>query len=272
MITSFLDRLTAEDREVLGSALVGGAGWEAVQDEVAGRPWRLVDLLSDPLLLDAVVDPRLGPGSAVSPALLFAVFVCHAAAELRAATHVAEWVGPHARVPVFDVEEVQEFLEAPGRVLFLVDLLTSFADAGPMGGIDDLVAMAAMVDQSPRRYRRLADLALFLAGVFPDRTLLRPSGGREAGSVGGDDGCRDSLHPRRRAGGDHLRGGGVGPPVVCPGGRSRRFAGGRRRPGRPFPARSTHPHPRLRPPPLPSGGVNSVVASAPPMVDRRIPS
>ena len=184
MITGFLDRLTAEDREVLGSALVGGAGWEAVQDEVAGRPWRLVDLLSDPLLLDAVVDPRLGPGSAVSPALLFAVFVCHAAAELRAATHVAEWVGPHARVPVFDVEEVQEFLEAPGRVLFLVDLLTSFADAGPMGGIDDLVAMAAMVDQSPRRYRRLADLALFLAGVFPDRTLLRPYSPAEAEKLG----------------------------------------------------------------------------------------
>jgi len=182
--TSLLDRLTAGDREVLGRILGGSAGWEDFEKEVTGHPWRLMDLLADPALLDAVLDPRLGPGSAVSPTLLFAVFVCHAAAELRSAGHVAEWAGPHARVPVFDVGEVQEFLEAPGRVLFLVELLTSFAGTAPGRGIDDLVTLAEMSDDSPGWYRRLADLVLFLAGVFPDRTLLRPYSPAEAEKLG----------------------------------------------------------------------------------------
>ncbi len=184
MATRLLERLTCEDRQVLLTALTDGRDWEAFREEVDGHPWRLIDLLAHPDLLDAVLDPRVGPGASVSPVLLFSVFVCHAADELRRAGHLTEWAGPRARVPVFDVDEVREFLESPGRILYLVDLLVSFAEHGFAGDVDDLVALAERAIDVPSWYRRLGDLLLFLAGVFPDRTLRRPYTPSEAETLG----------------------------------------------------------------------------------------
>ena len=135
------------------------------------------------------------PASLASPFLIFAVAVHRAAAELPSMSHVTERSGDRQRVPLFDTPQLRDFLASAARRLFLAELLGSFTRssvapqhtaAGPPGtrparGLRrprrvselDLPRMAGLLDevpgpQRPGAYRRLGDVALFLAGVFPD--------------------------------------------------------------------------------------------------------
>jgi hypothetical protein len=94
---------------------------------------------------------------------------------------------------VFDVEGVRSFLSAPGRRFFLVELLASFtrissgrvwvrtrrgyrwrrfSELDPVRLVEVVEAMG--VAQRPGGYRRLGDVLLFLAGLFPDHTARYP--------------------------------------------------------------------------------------------------
>jgi hypothetical protein len=151
---------------------------DQLADELRTRPWAIHDILSNEDVFAGVMGRQAHPANVVSPFLLFAVMVHRAAAELRTATFVNDWVGPRARLPVFDVAPLQEFIEAPGRLFFLVRLLESFAapepppvPANPM----DLSDMAIWLDQAlpadrATLLRKLGDLSLFLTGVLPDHT------------------------------------------------------------------------------------------------------
>lgn len=139
------------------------------------RPWSLHDLLADPDIIRAIREPE-SIGDATSPFLLFAVLTRSAADELLDSTYVNDWIGPRSRLPVFDVEPLQEFVSAPGRVLFVARLLASMVDpptaAIPIDGTDpwDLVDWLDTVEPADRvaLLCRLGDLALFMAGVFAD--------------------------------------------------------------------------------------------------------
>src|SRR5690606_12113860 len=91
-------------------------------------------------LLEGDVDPLR-----ISPRLLFAVLVHRSADELAGAGWVADWVGPGTRLPVFDVEPLVEFADAPARLGFVAHLLVSFTSPppGPVAterhGLDELV-------------------------------------------------------------------------------------------------------------------------------------
>ncbi len=138
---------------------------------------------------------QAAPASLASPFLIFAVAVHRAAAELPSMSHVTERSGDRQRVPLFDTPQLRDFLASAARRLFLAELLGSFTRssvapqqtaAGPPGtrparGLRrprrvselDLPRMAGLLDevpgpQRPGAYRRLGDVALFLAGVFPD--------------------------------------------------------------------------------------------------------
>jgi len=151
---------------------------DQLADELRTRPWAIHDILSNEDVFAGVMGRQAHPANVVSPFLLFAVMVHRAAAELRTATFVNDWVGPRARLPVFDVAPLQEFIEAPSRLFFLVRLLESFAapepppvPANPM----DLSDMAIWLDQAlpadrATLLRKLGDLSLFLTGVLPDHT------------------------------------------------------------------------------------------------------
>ncbi|HEX3924175.1 MAG TPA: hypothetical protein VHY31_17960 [Streptosporangiaceae bacterium] len=142
--------------------------------------------------------PALGPAapaSLASPFLIFAVAVHRAAAELPSMSHVTERSGDRQRVPLFDTPQLRDFLASAARRLFLAELLGSFTRSsvapqqtagGPPGTRPgrgprrprrvselDLPRMAGLLGevpeaQRPGAYRRLGDVALFLAGVFPD--------------------------------------------------------------------------------------------------------
>lgn len=179
-MASYLDGLT--DRDLGTLAAIAGGDAAGLSAELHRRPWRIHDLLVRPDVFEKVLGRHAHPSEAVSPFLLFAVLIHRTAEELREATYVNEWIGPRARMPLFDVAPLQEFVEDPGRTFFLAALLSSFAvpQAPPVpAGPFDLQGMALWLDQvvpGDRRalFRRLGDLSLFLTGVFPDHTGTRP--------------------------------------------------------------------------------------------------
>ena len=168
------------------------AGW------LRRHPAALPDLLGDPRVFEAVfrwadtgTPPRPGQAVPVSPFLTFAVAVHRSATELETMGHVAERTGPRQRIPLFDAPALREFLGSPERKLFLAELLASFTRVASGryrvrgGGRTrtrrfselDPVRLAGLLDgvpdaERPGVYRRLGDVSLFLAGVFPDYATL----------------------------------------------------------------------------------------------------
>ena len=143
--------------------------------ELSQRPWALHDLLSEPQVVASILEvDDLDPVE--SPFVFFAVMTRAAANNLLASSYVYDWAGPQFRLPVFDVEPLQEFVAAPGRVLFMARLLTSMVspDVGPLPADNTdpwtLVSWLSAVDQPERGalLRRIGDLSLYIAGVHAD--------------------------------------------------------------------------------------------------------
>ena len=107
-----LNQLTDRDLGTIASVL--GADLEELVAELEARPWRIHDILSDPELFDVVMDRKDHPAAVISPRLLFSVLMHRAAAELREAVFVNDWLGPRSRLPVFDVDPLREFVGDPG--------------------------------------------------------------------------------------------------------------------------------------------------------------
>jgi hypothetical protein len=176
-------------------------------------PAAIPDLLGDPRVFDAVFgwgDPAparsglvlAGQAAPVSPFLTFAVAVHRSAAELASMDHVTERTGPRQRVPLFDAPALRDFLGSPARRLFLAELLGSFTRVASgryrvRGGGRmrtrrfselDPVRLAGLLDgvpdaERPGVYRRLGDVCLFLAGVFPDYATLYGVGPAQVGRL-----------------------------------------------------------------------------------------
>jgi hypothetical protein len=144
------------------------------------------------LLRAGADDPDREPIVRASPFLTFAVAVERVAEDLRDATHVHEWVGPRQRLPLLGADDLREVLADRSRRAFLAALLASFTRVAsgtvwsrtPRGWRRrrfselDPVRLAGMLDvlpesRHPAVHRRLGDLSLFLAGVFPDHTAGR---------------------------------------------------------------------------------------------------
>lgn len=190
-MASYLDGLSGRDLRTLAAIKVEDP--EKLAEELHQRPWAIHDLLADDDVFEGVVGRHAHPANLVSPFLLFAVMVHAAAADLRSAKFVNDWMGPQSRLPVFDVAPLREFVEAPGRMFFLVTLLESFANPTPAPVPADPLDLADMAawyqlalpaDQATL-LRKMGDLSLFTAGVFPDRAGPRVMGALEAISLGG---------------------------------------------------------------------------------------
>ena len=186
----YASHLTDTDLKLLAPAAPGDGAW------LRGDPAALLRLLEDPGTFGTVLGrrPDDGPrGWAVqaSPFLIFALLVQRAATELASMDHVTERTGPRQRVPLFDAPALRDFVGSPARRLFLAELLGSFTRVASgryrvRGGGRmrtrrfselDPVRLAGLLDgvpdaERPGVYRRLGDVCLFLAGVFPDYATL----------------------------------------------------------------------------------------------------
>lgn len=189
---AYLAHLTDADLR----ALVHAA--EAPAEVTAGRiaalrrePSLLLDLLDRPATTEnllALADRRAAARfSFISPFLVFAAAVHRTAADLAASSYALERAAPRMRVPLFDSADLAAYLAVPRRRLALAQLLASYARVSSGVAVtrtargvrrrrwDDLdparlaVLLEALPEaQRPGVWRRLGDLALFLAGVFPD--------------------------------------------------------------------------------------------------------
>lgn len=195
-MASYLEQLTARDLALL--ARIAAIEPDRLRTELRHRPWLINDLLADPKVYQAVMEDKSLEAGIVSPFFLFAILLQRAASEIRNSTYINDWTGPKERLPVFDVAPLQEFLDDPARTFFLVAVLASFAvpqrlplPAHPF----DLFEIAGWVESAQPEQRavllrRLGDLSLLLAGVFPDKTGPAPLGARDAQRLGNTVGMR----------------------------------------------------------------------------------
>ena len=123
----------------------------------------------------------------VSPALYFEVLLRQALRDLETAGYTVERDG-RADLPVFDTPEVVRFLSIQGVLDYLAHMLASFTRVNSYAvpvrirrgirrrvvyndmDIDSLVRLCATADWEQRfgYYKRIADVCLFISGVFPD--------------------------------------------------------------------------------------------------------
>jgi hypothetical protein len=197
----YAGHLTDADYLLLASVTGGGDDVAALR----GDPAALLRAVEDPGLFRAVLGPdETAHRWAVpaSPFLVFTAFVQRAAAELASLDYVPERTGPRQRVPLFDAPALRDFLGDPARRLFLAELLASFSRVASgryqvrAGGRTrtrrfselDPVRLAGLLDVVPQAerpgvFRRLGDVALFLAGVFPDYVTSHAFGPVHAGRL-----------------------------------------------------------------------------------------
>ena len=196
----YLERLSDADLAVLSEAA----------DEPGSVAERVVRLHSDPAVIPALLE-RPATFRALfadhsqpeflfaSPHLAFSILVATVWRELGDVAFVREWVAPRLTVPVFDVLALRAFAEDAMRRLFLSDLLSSYTQvaSGPVWAktgpkwtrrrFSELepLHLIRLIESTPEQehpplYRRLGDLSLFLAGVFPDHAASNAFGGRLA--------------------------------------------------------------------------------------------
>jgi hypothetical protein len=194
----YLARLSETDVRALVHADAVTADRATARIEALHRqPALVLDALDRPATSAAVLnlaraagsgpapDPAADRFALISPFLLFAAAVHRTAADLAGTSYAPERTAPRRRIPLFDGSLLTAYLAAPRHRLFLADLLASFARIS--GGVvvardgqhrrrwndADPNRLAVLLDAVPTAgrppvWRRLGDLALFLAGVFPD--------------------------------------------------------------------------------------------------------
>ena len=123
----------------------------------------------------------------ISPALFFEVLLRKAAQDLEGASYTVER-SRTMKIPVFDTKEVAELLANESLLLYLVDMLTSFTKIESYAisirvrkgvykkirfndlDIHSLMSFCEAVEEEYRLgfYKRIADICLFILGIFPD--------------------------------------------------------------------------------------------------------
>src|SRR3984957_540553 len=146
----------------------------------------LESMLDDPKLMERLVRDEEAL-VCISPYLLFSVLLRRLRRELEKEAYILDVDAKGKRIPVFEGPAVAEMLSDKQKRDYLVEMLSSFARAN--SGIiywkergswhkrrfsdidlDDMVELARIIDPEmrPALYKRTADIALFLSGIFPE--------------------------------------------------------------------------------------------------------
>jgi len=203
-------QFTAGDLQFIAETVGGGRD---DPEEVSARLREREDLLDMMLEDDRLVERLLGDDHAlvrVSPRLVFSVLLRRVVRDLHQRSYTLERT-PAETVAVFDAPRVRRFIAEPGIWSYLVSMLTSFVRNESMtllvrhgdhyvprrfstSSLEDMMDLAGIVGETeaPWIFRRIADIALFQSGIFPDslrwagragpraywlRRRHRPSGG-----------------------------------------------------------------------------------------------
>lgn len=125
----------------------------------------------------------------ISPALYFEILLRRARRDMEKTSHTLERIGGE-QVPVFDSSSVANLLKRETVLEYLADMLVSFTRTESYTipvrvrkgiwrkisfsdmDIDSLAGLCQAADEEDRftYYKRIADLCLFIVGVFPEYT------------------------------------------------------------------------------------------------------
>jgi len=123
----------------------------------------------------------------ISPGLFFEILLRKAASDLEEVSYTVEKTST-MKIPVFDAKDVVELLTKESLLGYLAHMLSSFTRTGSHAAsfkakdgnltkvrlsdldIHSLKALAEAVDDGQRLglYKRIADICLFILGIFPD--------------------------------------------------------------------------------------------------------
>ncbi len=175
LVTTCADRRTDHDRIV-----------ELVRD----KPDLLAIMLEDEKLYRRLAQEEEAIVK-ISPYLLFAILLRHARRQLAHEPFVMERSG-REKVPLFVTHRLRQLLEDEATMDYLVEMLASFVktESGMVHfrrrgvwyryrfsdlDLDSLATLAAWVEEEFRfpLYKRSADVALFIPGVFPEHAPSR---------------------------------------------------------------------------------------------------
>lgn len=184
-------RLSETDLKfVVGTVATGRRDHDRIMELVRGKPDLLEPMLGDRRLTDRLINQQESLFR-VSPYLLFGVLLRRVWREVESQTFVLERDARGKSIPVFEAPRVAELLSNPALREYLIEMLCSFVrtNTGVLYfkqrgawhkrkfsdlDMDDMVALCHLVEAEwkPRVYKRIADIALFLTGIYPDHATL----------------------------------------------------------------------------------------------------
>ncbi|NPV28862.1 MAG: hypothetical protein HPY58_04250 [Firmicutes bacterium] len=134
----------------------------------------------------------------ISPFLLFSILLRQAKREMEKQTYTMEIVSRRERIPVFDARDATQLLQNRDVREYLARMLASFTRVECATVVfkargmtyqrhfsdldfDDVLELAGMVELPFRFpfYKRLADIALFISGIFPESCRTQGFAGEE---------------------------------------------------------------------------------------------
>jgi hypothetical protein len=180
-------RLTESDLKfVVETVATRRRDHDHVIDLVRGKDDLLEPMLEDPKLVERLVTEQ-EVFVRVSPYLMFAVLVRRIRRDLEGQSFVVERDARGRRIPVFEAPRAVQLLGEPSTREYLIEMLCSFVrtntglvywkERGTWHkrkfsdmDMDDMIALCHLVEPAfkPRLYKRIADIALFLTGIYPD--------------------------------------------------------------------------------------------------------
>ena len=150
----------------------------------------LEPMLEDPKLAERLVND-LEILVRVSPYLMFSVLLRRVRRDLENQSFVLERDERGKPIPVFKAAQVGQLLGDPSLREYLAEMLCSFVRTNIAVlyrqegrgwqkrkfsdmDMDDMMALCRLVESQlkPRFYKRIADIALFLTGIYPDHASV----------------------------------------------------------------------------------------------------
>jgi hypothetical protein len=150
----------------------------------------LEPMLEDPKLAERLVNEE-EVFVRVSPYLMFAVLLRRVRRDLEGRSFMFERDARGKGIPVFEASQGVQLLGDPAIREYLIEMLCSFVRTNTgllywreRGAwhkrkfsdmdMDDMIALCHLVEPAfkPRLYKRIADIALFLTGIYPDHASL----------------------------------------------------------------------------------------------------
>lgn len=164
--------------------------YDHVMGLVRGKEDLLEPMLEDPKLTERLFREEEALVR-ISPHLLFSVLLRRLRKELDKEAYIVDVDARGKRIPIFESPAVVQMLSDKKVRDYLAEMLSSFTrtnngiiywkERGTWHkrrfsdiDIDDMIELARIIDPEmrPGLYKRIADIALFLSGIFPERATL----------------------------------------------------------------------------------------------------